>query len=464
MRKQYLLCVAPAVALAFASACQDKSSGAPSASATPVASAASAATSSSAAPLASASSAAPALPPPCTVESTTTLDKGARADTGLTVVMLAGNQAAIGYAVGDTPKVITIDTAGKAEQTDVSWAHVHDQEKKSDPAMTRYIHRVTPLGFKGKTMRVGMDILDESKDKNAARYLRCGAGDDEPIIADTTPLNFYEPTEDAVAALGPDVIDVRDCRTFSNGESTWSLYTEVRRDGTADDHDIRLTWSLDTLPGKGTIKNPNVDKRVVKASKDKKYGTLDHFSMPVSVNAGTAGFMMVARDSGGLVFARRNDDLSAAGGPWPMAFSEGAGLPSIMHKDERVFLAATQWNKTDLFTSTFLGTEAPKKPAKVTVADTSPPSDGARDWPSLSPSSDGSLFVSFLDGKSPKRRVRLVVLGEDMSQKTSDVFDVYSGDSNIVEARAIAIAGKKALVTYLDAKGDLIGSVVSCTY
>ncbi len=462
MRKQYLFGVAPAVALAFVSACQDKSSGesaAPSATTAIVAPPAA-----SSAPLASASSAAPAKPPACTIESTVALDKGARADTGLTVVMIAGNQAAIGYAVGDTPKVITIDTAGKASQADVSWGHVRDQEKKTDPTMTRYIHRVTPLGFKGNKMRVGMDLLDESKDKNAARYLRCGAGDDEPIIADATPLNFDAPTEDAVAALGPDAIDVRDCRTFSNGESTWSLYTEVKRDGTGDDHDIRLTWSLDTLPGKGTIKEPNVDKRLAKPSKDKKYGTLDHFSMPVSVNAGTAGFMMVARDSGGLVFARRNDDLSAAGGPWPMAFPEGAGLPSIMHKDERVFLAATEWNKTDLFTSTFLGTEAPKKPAKVAVVDSAPPADGARDWPSLSPAADGSLFVSFLDGKSPKRRVRLVVLGSDMTQKTSDVFDVAAPDTNIVESRVIAIADKKALVAYLDAKGELTGSIVSCSY
>jgi hypothetical protein len=463
MRKQYLVCVAPALALAFASACQDKSSGGDNATPTaPIPSAATAASSSS--PIASASSAAPAKPPPCTVVSTVSLDKGARADTGLTVVMLAGNQAAIGYAVGETPKVLTIDTAGKTEQADVSWGHVRDQEKKTDPAMTRSIHRVTPLGFKGNKMRVGIDLVDESKDKNAARYLRCGAGDDEPIIADTTPLNFYEPTEDAVAALGPDVTDVRDCRTFSNGEATWSLYTEVRRDGTGDDHDIRLTWSLDTLPGKGTIKNPNVDKRIAKPSKDKRYGTLDHFSMPVSVNAGTAGFMMVARDSGGLDFARRNDDLSAAGGPWPMAFPEGAGLPSMMQKDERVFLAATEWNKTDLFTSTFLGTEAPKKPTKVALVDSAPPTEGARDWPSLSPASDGSLFVSFLDGKAPKRRVRLVVLGPDMAQKTSDVFDVFSGDSNIVESRVVAIADKKALVTYLDAKGELTGAVVSCTF
>jgi len=51
-----------------------------------------------------------------------------------------------------------------------------------------------------------------------------------------------------------------------------------------------------------------------------------------------------------------------------------------------------------------------------------------------------------------------------MSQKTSDVFDVASADTNIVESRVIAIADKKALVAYLDAKGELMGSVVSCTY
>ena len=410
----------------------------------------------------SASAEAPKPQPPCTIDSTTVVDRGVRGDTGLTVVFLPGNTAAIGYATGGTPKVIVIDTAGKANQADVDWSHVKGQEPPKDATTARGIHRVTPLGFKGQKMRVGMDFIDNSKDKNAARYLRCGPADVEPIVSDDSALNFYEPTEDDVAKVGDQVMDVRDCRTFSNGEISWVLYTEVKRDGKDDNHDLRFEWTIDTIPGKGKVKDPIIDKRIAKPSKDKTYGTLDHFITPVSVNAGTAGYMMAARDGGGLVFARRNDDMSRAGGPWPMGLPAGAGLPSMTHEAERVFLAVPEWNKTDLFMSTFMGNGAPAKPEKITLKDTAPPTEGSRDWPSLAAREDGNIFVSFIDGKSPKRRVRLALLGPELMQRTSDVFDVTNGDVNISEARVVDIAGDKAFVAYLDVKGDLTAAIVSC--
>jgi len=174
--------------------------------------------------------------------------------------------------------------------------------------------------------------------------------------------------------------------------------------------------------------------------------------------------MMCARDGGGLVFARRNDDMSRAGGPWPMWLAAGAGLPSMAHEAERVFLAVPEWNKTDLFMSTFMGNVTPVKPEKLALTDTSPPTEGSRDWPALSAASDGAIFVSFIDGKSPKRRLRLVVVGPELTQKTSDVFDVTGDDVTPVEARVVALAGKKALVTYMDVHGTLTGAIVSCKY
>jgi hypothetical protein len=402
-------------------------------------------------------------PPPCTIESTTTIDKGTRGDTGLTVVMLPGNQAAIGYATGEQPKVVVIDTTGKAQHVDIDWGHVRDQEKKKDDKMTRAIHRVTPLGYKGGKMRAGMDVIDTSKEKNTARYLRCGPADLEPIVSDESALNFFEPTEDTVAALPADAADVRDCRTFSNGEVSWVVATEVRRDGTGDNHDLRFSWIVDEVPGKVSIKDPNIDKRVAKPNKDHKYGTLDHFITPVSVNAGNDGYMMVSRDGGGLVFARRSDKFERTGGPWPMWLAAGPGLPSLTHQGERVFLAVGELNKTDLFASTFMGGANPVKPEKIQLTDTSPPTEGARDWPSLSVGSDGMLFVAFIDGKA-NRRVRLTVLGPELKQKTSDVFDVTGADVNPTEARVIGIAANKALVVWIDKHADLTGAVVSCKY
>ena len=448
-------------ALTVLTGCEDKPKPDPSKAAPSTSS--SAATLTTPATSAAASAEHAKAPPPCTIESTATIDKGARGDTGLTVVMLPGNQAAIGYATGEQPKVVVIDTTGKAEHADVDWGHVRDQEKKKDDKMARAINRVTPLGYKGGKMRAGMDVIDTSKEKNTSRYLRCGPADLEPIVSDDSVLNFFEPTEDAVAALGADAMDVRDCRTFSNGEISWVVATEVRRDGTGDNHDLRFTWFIDEVPGKGTIKDPNIDKRVAKPTKDKKYGTLDHFTTPVSVNAGNDGYMMAARDAGGLVFARRGDKFERTGGPWPMGLAAGPGLPSMTHQGERVFLSVGEWNKTDLFASTFMGASNPAKPERIQLTDTSPPTEGSRDWPSLSVGGDGMLYIAFIDGKT-NRRVRLTVLGPELKQKTSDIFDVTGPDVAPTEARVIAIAANKALVVWIDKKADLTGAVVSCKY
>ena len=463
LRAHVALALTALVTTASLVACKDEAKPDPSKTSPSASSSAATLTTPIASAKASASAEPSKPPPPCTIESTATIDKGARGDTGLTVVMLPGNQAAIGYATGEQPKVVVIDTTGKAQHVDVDWGHVRDQEKKKDDKMVRAIHRVTPLGYKGGKMRAGMDVIDTSKEKNAARYLRCGPADLEPIVADDSPLNFFEPTEEMVAAFPAETSDVRDCRTFSNGEISWVVATDVRRDGTGDNHDLRFTWLVDEVPGKATIKDPNIDKRVAKPNKDKKYGTLDHFITPVSVNAGNDGYMMLARDGGGLVFARRSDKFERTGGPWPMWLAAGPGLPSLAHQGERVFLAVGEWNKTDLFASTFMGNANPAKPEKIQLTDTSPPAEGSRDWPSLSVASDGMLFVAFIDGKA-NRRVRLTVLGPELKQKTSDIFDVTGPDVSPTEARVIGIAANKALVVWIDKHSELTGAVVSCKY
>ena len=234
LRAHVALALTALVTTASLVACKDEAKPDPSKTSPSASSSAATLTTPTASAKASASAEPSKPPPPCTIESTATIDKGARGDTGLTVVMLPGNQAAIGYATGEQPKVVVIDTTGKAQHVDVDWGHVRDQEKKKDDKMVRAIHRVTPLGYKGGKMRAGMDVIDTSKEKNAARYLRCGPADLEPIVADDSPLNFFEPTEEMVAAFPAETSDVRDCRTFSNGEISWVVATDVRRDGTGE--------------------------------------------------------------------------------------------------------------------------------------------------------------------------------------------------------------------------------------
>lgn len=408
---------------------------------------------------------------PCQIQSTTKVSGGARQDTGLTVVRFTPTQTAVGFAVGGgTPKVALVDGAGNVNVVEPDWSHVRDQEPLK-PKMYRAIMRVTPIGYVSGKMRVGMDIKDTPTDKTMTDYnVRCGPADTEPVVGDSTPLNFdpAKITEDDVAKMqfGPDgESDIRDCRSFANGESEqWVLATEVRRHGKDADHKLAVDWIIDNVPGKVAVTDPIIHSSGIEP-KDKKYPPLDHYLLPVSVNAGADGFIMVSIE-GGLLVTRRTDDLKPAGGPWWQQIEGYPGLPSLVHEGEKVFLLATAAGKRDLFGSTFLGREAPgPKPTKITMNDSNPPTEGSRSFPSSFPVGDGNWFVSFVDGVTAKKgRARFTILGPDMNQKLTDVMDVTPPDEQVVEARVIGLGGPKALVMSLDAGGNLDASVVTCHY
>lgn len=422
----------------------------------------------------SASAKAPSTPPPCTVEAPFVIENGVRADTGITHRKVSDKEVAIGYAVGDgTPKVLVVDNAGKVTKVEVEWNHVREQEKKKLPDMVRHIQRVTPIGMKGTKYRVAMDFVDTSKAKNAERYLRCGAADQEPIIHDPTNLNFFEPTEDDVAKIemfdenkaDQNTYDTRDCRTFTDGESVWAVATVLRR-ASKDNHEVLVEWLIDETPGKAKIKEPLLDKRLLKPT-NKKYPTMDHFISPVSVNAGDAGYFIIGREQGSLVYAHRTDKLQKIGEPVTYWLGAPVDMPGLANDKERVFVLATELKKADLFGATWMGDKAPPKPAKLTVEDQTPPAEGSeREAPALSPAPapDGSLFVAFTDGDKKARRARLTVLTQDMKQKVKGVVDVTPPDINVAETRVVALPGKKALVTYLEDSGRLSGALVTCQY
>ena len=426
---------------------------------------------------ASAASAAPgndaAPPPPCKVLATTTVDRGARADAGLTLVRFSATQAAIGYAQGGTgtPKVMVIDAAGNATVNDVDWSHVRDREQPKAKT-ARVVNRVTPMGFKDGKIRAGMDVLDTPTDPKApTRYIRCGAADEEPTVSDDTPLNFDNGiVEDDVAKLkaGPDGdSDIRDCRSFSNGESQWVLATEARRHGPGDDHGILVSWIIDEVPGAGMIKDPLVASQVIAPTAKKYPGyPTDHYLMPVSVNAGDAGYIVIARE-GGLMVARRTDSFARTGGPWYLSLGGWPGLPTITHEGERVFLFVAEYQKTDIYGSTFLGNADPVKPDKIALKDSNPPTAGYRDAPAVSaqPDNDDVVLV-FVDGRTAAKggRTRITVLGADLQQKLSDIVDVSPPDVQVIETRVVALGSGKAFVASLDTTGTITGVTLSCTY
>jgi hypothetical protein len=440
---------------------------APSPSATPAA-----VTSAPVASAAPSASTPPAPPPPCTADAPFTIDKGGRLDTGLTSVEIEnGKQVAVGYAIGDgLPRVAMVDATGAVTKADPDWSHVKDSEQKKDPAMVRHLFRVTPLGLlKTGKMRIGMDFLDSFPEKGKGSYLRCGPADSDPVISDDGGAQFDDPTEDDVAKLSAasdtdgGTVDFRDCRTFGSEKRSFVLATQVKREGPGDDHNLVYQWMIDEIPGKGMIKDAVVDKRVVKPNKDGKYPKVEHFSTPVAIQMGDLGVMITARDQGNIVFVKRTAKLEKAGEPKAMWLGAAAGMPALDLQNGQVYVMTTEFQKTDLYGVLFAATSAPEKPQKVALNDPSPPGD-ARDTASMDVTSTGDLAVSFVDGKTPARKVRMTVLGPDLKQKLSSVFDVSPDGANVSEARIVSLATGKFLVTYLQGNGEVHGQLVSCKY
>ena len=99
---------------------------------------------------------------PCQLEAGPfVLDKGVRSETGVTLVRLADGRLAAGYANGEgRPKVATFDLDGVPTLFDVDIANLPELGQKPAPRTTRSVHRVTPLGTSGITMRAAVDVSE----------------------------------------------------------------------------------------------------------------------------------------------------------------------------------------------------------------------------------------------------------------------------------------------------------------
>jgi hypothetical protein len=422
-----------------------------------------------------ASASASAAPPPqCTADAPIVVDKGVRADTGLTAVELeSGKKVGIGYAVADgTPRVAIVDDTGTVTKADVDWSHVQTQEAKKDPAMVRKVMRVTPLGaLKSGKMRIGMDFIDAFPEKGKGSYLRCGPADIEPVISDDGGAQFDDPSEDDVAKLaaGSDTdgatVDFRDCRTFGDTTRAFVLGTQVRREGPGDDHNLLYQWIVDETPGKGMIKDAIIDKRVVKPTVDHKYPKVEHFLTPVAIQMGDLGILVTSRDQGNLVFVKRSAKLEKNGDPKAMWLGAAAGMPALDMQQGQVYALTTEALKTDLYGVLFPAISAPEKPQAVPLKDSNPPANGPRDSASLDVGPTGDVAVGFVDGKAPARKARMTVLGSDLKQKLADVFDVSPPDATVQEARVVSLqAPGKFLMSYLRTDGQISSQIVTCKY
>lgn len=388
----------------------------------------------------------------CTVETPPeALEHWVRLDSGVTVTVLPDGRTALGYATGEgTPHALVLDDAGKATHVEVLASHLQE-EKKQSPKTVRNILRVTPLGFAGAKMKVGVDMRDTNPDKST--YLRCGPGDSEPYVSES-------PNEDNKA---DDAGQIDDCRTFSNGHRAWVL-SSARMFSEAGEGEMPMAWTVDEKPGKETLKDQILDKKRYASAKFEHVEPLV-YQVPVGAGVPGVGYVFAARHEGALVVAHRKGDLEKAGDASKFALGGMITMPALAQRGKDVALFTGLAGKAELYGSHFEVDGKPVKPEKIEMDDPSPPTEGERNSIAASFSPGGGIYVVFADGKAGAKRARIGRVGTDM-KSTMPVFDVVSTPGTIAEVRVHAITDTKVIVTYLaqaENKGlDLTRTVLNC--
>lgn len=388
---------------------------------------------------------------PCTLGDVSTIDKGVRADSGLTLVVLDDGRISIGYATGaGDPKVAVIDKAGKSSSAEIDTEYLKTKEKK-DPKTTRTLLRVTPLGFDGMKMEVGIDFIDALPDKS--KYLRCGPANGPGFLFEGGPNDTSTGDEGSVI----------DCRTFSDDEKTWVLASIVAV-ASAMEGKLPMRWVVDAQGGRQSdIDNTVLDEKTYDAKALNDHEANYAYQVPVGLGVPGVGFVFAARQEGALVLARRTASLDKAGEPVRYALGGSITMPALAGVKHQAAVFVGLAGKTDLLGSTFAIESKPNKPEKIALEDPSPPTDGDRNsiTAAFTPTK-GDIFVAFADGKTGAKQARMTVLGADLKSKVA-VFDVTPKGSNVSELRVASMADDKAFVTWLQ-DGEIKSSIVSCSY
>ncbi len=143
--------------------------------------------------------------------------KGVNALTGLTVHELPDGKSAIGFAFGNTPKVLVVDRMGKSTLYPVTLKPGTPMATPPKPAEgSREIMRVTPRAVNGQVVEAYVDYRDVYKD--GRRHVGCGGTDHEWISFDGKTIvgkDHKAPVKaDAAIFKEGKYRELRDCRTI----------------------------------------------------------------------------------------------------------------------------------------------------------------------------------------------------------------------------------------------------------
>lgn len=451
--------------LCILAACSKKDPPAPSTSAASAPTAA-AVTSAAASASPAAAAAANAAPGACKLEvQPFVIDKAARGETGVTLTRLPDDRIAVGYATGDgAPRVAIVALDGSASVVEVDASKLPELAGRMAGKGTRTVHRVTPLIAKDLKVRVAVDFTETRAD--GTRLVRCGVADEEPL-ARFEGRSAFDGAEDAGTAASAD--ELRDCRTFAEGGSAWTLAFEAHDDAGAVD----ARWIARATGGDAAgalLEHKAVPAEAgrahLRAAQLDRYG----YTLLASAKLGDAGYVAASRYNGRIVLAKRSANWSAAGEAGDFWLGAAIGMPSLAARDGKVVVLAPIAGKLDLYGASFPVEAKVPKPEKVTLTEPAgaavAPEGSERTAVSAAIAPHGRVFAAFLEGKAGKRRPRVAQLTEGL-QPIGAVFEPLGADTNALDVKALALDDDRVLITALvtraGAPATVEASIVRCT-
>jgi hypothetical protein len=396
------------------------------------------------------------------------IDKGVRGETGVTVVRLADDRLAAGYASGEgTPKVAIVSPAdGTASLVDVDLRKLPELSQKPAPRTQRVVHRVTPIGANGLKMRVAVDLTETRAD--GSRLVRCGPADDEPWQS-FDGVSAYEPSD---AGAPGNVPELRECRSFSAGGTSWSESFVADTTGA-----IESRWVVRPAAGALDDAHALVQRQVVPLEAGRttpRVGQLDRFGYTqlTSARLGDAGFLVGARSNGKLRLAKRGADWSPADETTDFWYGSPIGLAALAARDAKVVVVAPIAGKLELVGATFPVEAKIAKPAPLVIdepAGAAPlPPDSERTSVTVAIASRGQVIAAFLDGRTGKRRPRFVLLDDALKAQGASFEPLGTADADVADLKLTILPDDRVLVTALIAHPgaglSLEAAVVGCGF
>jgi hypothetical protein len=390
-------------------------------------------------------------------EAAAVVDKSIRLDAGIALVRLVDGRIAVGWATGEgTPKAAIVDATGKLTPLEVDASGIPELATKPAAKTLRSILRVTPFAPEGAAprARVAIDLLEVAPDKT--RWLRCGAADRKPLF-EFKGKSAYDGAADGVAAA-----EIRECRTYIDGDREWAMASELRPTEAADGYEARwLVGSRASDPSGSTTLMPPIETRKIEAQKDKTPPRADRHVFEVPVASATPnGFVVASRYNGQIVIGRLNPSLAPEGkavGHW---LGVPTGTPALATRidpggaEAWTSLIAAALGKTDLYEANFPSAPGKPAPAPTALVITEPekkaPEDASgvdRTAISATTTNHGSLVVGYALGASAKKRARLAIVRSPGSGPLGPPIEIAEND-HVPELRVAALSDGHVFVAW----------------